>query len=136
MSKKLNELGLQFYLVEFIVSAHKKTFVLQCVTYFDSNRTAKMYKEDRLVVVPYAERLERSLNSALGAFLCRALDYEDFSVKVRPLHSVHLDVEAGDYSDFVFLRPSAKIISTHLISVFIDKLYNLITDNNNNILNK
>ena len=119
MSKKLNELGLQFYLVEFIVSVHEKTFVLQCVTYFDSNRTAKVYKEDRLVVVPYAERLERSLFSALGAFLCRALDYEDFSVKVRP---VHLDAEAGDYYDFVFMRPSAKTISTHLISVFIDKL--------------
>lgn len=130
MSKKLQS-GLQFYTVECSVSTPKKTLSVHCVTYIDSNRTAKMYKEDRLVVVPYAERLERSLNSALDAYFCRC-DFGVATVKVRPIDGI----DSGITCDCAYLRPSAKIISTHLMSMFMSKLYNLITDNNNNILNK
>lgn len=130
MSKKLQS-GLQFYTVECSVSTPKKTLSVHCITYIDSNRTSKLYKADRLVVVPYAERLERSLNSALDAYFCRC-DFGVATVKVRPIDGI----DTGITCDCAYLRPSAKIISTHLMSMFMSKLYNLITDNNNNILNK
>lgn len=125
MSKKSNDLSLRFYLVECIINSYKKSFVVQCITFFSDGRTGKVLDDKgNLTIVPYADYLQHNVLSSLYDYL--PLSTKDLGVCVK-LHPIDVDYKVRSYR---CVRPSAKAIATVLISIFMSRLLNLLSDNN------
>lgn len=132
MSKKSNDLSLRFYLVEFecFINSYKKSFVVQCITFFSDGRTGKVLDDKgNLTIVPYADYLQHNVLSSLYDFL--PLSTKDLGVCVK-LHPIDFKVSADDFKGYRCVRPSAKAIATVLISIFMSRLLNLLSNKSNN----